>query len=97
MKKANTQGIARRVVVRRSSVHGHGVFALRALDANCKAVEIENHVFIHASTAIAPGEELFLDYQVVVDEPADEEARPGYICRCGAWGCRGTMPGVAAS
>ncbi|WP_175684568.1 SET domain-containing protein [Burkholderia anthina] len=146
----------RRVVVRRSRVHGRGVFALTALEggerifeykgetiewtaavrqhestgrvghtyffglldgrvidggrrgnsarwlnhsckANCEAVEIENRVFIHAATAIAPGEELFLDYQLVVDEPADEEARLGYVCRCGASGCRGTMLAVAAS
>ncbi|CAM2187873.1 SET domain-containing protein-lysine N-methyltransferase [Paraburkholderia sacchari] len=156
MEKANSQGIPRRVVVRRSPVHGRGVFALCALEAgerifeykgetitwttairqhestgtaghtyffglsdgrvidggrrgnsarwlnhscnaNCEAVEIESHVFIHASSAIAAGEELFLDYQLVVDEPADEEARLGYVCRCGASGCRGTMLAVAAS
>lgn len=35
-------------------------------------------------TAIAPGEELLLDYPLVTDEPADGEARLGYVCRCGA-------------
>lgn len=156
MKKQNRQVVQRRVAVRRSPVHGRGVFALRALKAgerifeykgkriawtaairrhgstgtaghtyffgisdgrvidgghggnsarwlnhacaaNCEAVEIEDRVFIHASSAIAPGEELFLDYQLVVDEPADEDARLSYVCRCGAQGCRGTMLAVVAS
>ncbi len=66
-------------------------------NANCEAIEIGNRVFIHASSAIVPGEELFLDYQLAVEDPADEEARLSYVCRCGASGCRGTMLGVAAS
>ncbi|SMG61071.1 SET domain-containing protein [Paraburkholderia susongensis] len=140
----------RRVVVRRSPVHGRGVFALRALEpgerileykgeliawktavrqyrkqgasghtwffglsdgrvidggqrgnsarwlnhscnANCEAVEIDDRVFIHASAAIASGDELFLDYQLMTDEPHDDEIRLCYVCRCGALGCRGTM------
>ncbi|MEM5435943.1 SET domain-containing protein [Paraburkholderia diazotrophica] len=145
----------RRVAVRRSSVHGRGVFALRALEAgerifeykgetiewttaigrhedtgtaghtyffglsdgrvidggrrgnsarwlnhscnaNCEALEIEDRVFIHASTAIAPGEELFLDYQLAVDDTTEEEVRFSYVCRCGASGCRGTMLAVGS-
>jgi SET domain-containing protein len=140
----------RRVVVRRSPVHGRGVFALQALepgerileykgdlirwqtavrqhrksgmsghtyffglsdgrvidggqrgnsarwlnhscDANCEAIEIDHRVFIHASVAIEPGDELFLDYQLVTDELVDEETRRCYVCRCGAPRCRGTM------
>ncbi|MBR8024594.1 SET domain-containing protein-lysine N-methyltransferase [Burkholderia cenocepacia] len=145
----------RRVAVRRSPVHGRGVFALRALEAgelifeykgetiewtaairqyestgtaghtyffglsdgrvidgghlgnsarwlnhscnaNCEALEIEERVFIHASTAIAPGEELFLDYQLAVDATTDEEVRLSYVCQCGASGCRGTMLAVGS-
>ncbi|CAB4048509.1 hypothetical protein LMG9964_02150 [Paraburkholderia phenoliruptrix] len=156
MKKQNRQVMQRRVAVRRSPVHGRGVFALRALEAgerifeykgetiewtaairqhgstgtaghtyffglsdgrvidggcrgnsarwlnhscnaNCEALEIEDRVFIHASTAIAPGEELFLDYRLAVDDPADEETRLSYRCRCRAPGCRGSMLGVCAS
>ncbi|PMS32689.1 hypothetical protein B0G57_12574 [Trinickia symbiotica] len=143
----------RRVVVRRSPVHGRGVFALRALEpgeqlleykgeivawsaaitqhrkigatghtyffglsdgrvidggrggnsarwlnhscnANCEAIEIEDRVFIHASSAIAPGEELFLDYRLEVDETPDEATRLCYACRCGSADCRGTMLAV---
>ncbi|MEM5386365.1 SET domain-containing protein-lysine N-methyltransferase [Paraburkholderia phymatum] len=145
----------RRVVVRRSPVHGRGVFALRAVEPgeqlfeykgkviawrtaisqhrksgatghtyffglsdgrvidggrggnsvrwlnhscnpNCEAIEVEDRVFIHASIAIAPGEELFLDYQLTVDDPADEETRLSYFCRCNASGCRGTMLAVGS-
>lgn len=43
--------------------------------ANCEAVEIQDRVFIHASTAIAPDEELFLDYQLAVDDPTDKGGR----------------------
>lgn len=155
MKKQNRQVMQRRVAVRRSPVHGRGVFALRALEAgelifeykgetiewtaairqyestgtaghtyffglsdgrvidgghlgnsarwlnhscnaNCEALEIEERVFIHASTAIAPGEELFLDYQLAVDATTDEEVRLSYVCQCGASGCRGTMLAVGS-
>ncbi|KVL19471.1 SET domain-containing protein [Burkholderia sp. MSMB1826] len=156
MKKLKRQVVQRRVVVRRSPVHGRGVFALRALeagerifeykgetiewsaavrqhgssgaaghtyffglsdgrvidggrrgnsarwlnhscDSNCEALEIGDRVFIHASAAIAPGEELFLDYQLAVDDPTDEETRLSYVCRCGALSCRGTMLAVGVS
>ncbi|HEM7852767.1 TPA: SET domain-containing protein [Burkholderia multivorans] len=144
----------RRVVVRRSPVHGRGVFALQALepgerileykgdlirwqtavrahrksgvsghtyffglsdgrvidggqwgnsarwlnhscDANCEAIEIDDRVFIHASVAIAPGDELFLGYQLATEDRADGEVRKCYVCRCGTARCRGTMPAAS--
>nr|WP_309546250.1 SET domain-containing protein-lysine N-methyltransferase [Paraburkholderia sp. BL27I4N3] len=60
-------------------------------NANCEAIELEDRVFIHATSAIAPGEELFLDYRLEVDETPDEGTRLCYACRCGSAGCRGTM------
>ncbi|WP_321893283.1 SET domain-containing protein-lysine N-methyltransferase [Paraburkholderia tropica] len=39
-------------------------------EANCEAIEIDARVFIHVSTATVPGDELFLDYQSIPDEPA---------------------------
>lgn len=142
----------RRVTVRRSPVHGRGVFALRALaagerifeykgevirwrtairqsrrridpghtylfglsdgrvidgtrggnsvrwlnhacEANCEAIEIGDRVFIHATTSVPEGAELFLDYQLAVDAPDDAEVRLQYRCRCGSRRCCGTMPG----
>ncbi|MEX3671621.1 SET domain-containing protein [Paraburkholderia phenoliruptrix] len=155
MKNENRQVIHRRVAVRRSRVHGRGVFALRALEAgerifeykgetiewtaairqhestgrlghtyffglsdgrvidgghqgnsarwlnhscnaNCEALEIGDRVFIYASTAIAPGDELFLDYQLAVDDTTDDLTRLSYVCRCGVSGCRGTMLAVGS-
>nr|WP_244179299.1 SET domain-containing protein-lysine N-methyltransferase [Paraburkholderia aspalathi] len=66
-------------------------------NANCEAVEIDDRVLIHALSAIAPGQELFLDYQLAVDDPTDEEAGLSHVCRCGASGCRGTMLAVNTS
>nr|WP_243658250.1 MULTISPECIES: SET domain-containing protein-lysine N-methyltransferase [unclassified Paraburkholderia] len=65
-------------------------------NANCEAIEIEDRVYIHASTAVTPGEELFLDCQLAIADPTDEEATPSYVCRCGASGCRGTMLAVGS-
>ncbi len=61
-----------------------------------RALEIGDRVFIHASAAIGPGEELFFDYQLAVDDPTDEEVKLSYVCRCGALGCRGTMLAAGA-
>ncbi|MFM0239695.1 SET domain-containing protein [Paraburkholderia phytofirmans] len=144
----------RRVTVRRSPVHGRGVFALRALEAgerileykgevimwrtavrqylrhndpgrtylfglsngrvidggrggnsarwlnhaceaNCEAIEIGNRVFIHVTTSVPAGTELFLDYQLAVDGSANDESRQQYRCLCGSRRCRGTMLGGA--
>lgn len=62
-----------------------------ACAANCRAVEIDGRVFIEAARHVKRGEELFLDYGLVVDAPDYETARIEYACRCGARTCRGTM------
>jgi SET domain-containing protein len=62
-----------------------------ACDPNCEAIEEEDgRVFIHATREIAPGEELFYDYQLSVDDRT-EEAEQESVCYCGAETCRGTM------
>jgi uncharacterized protein len=66
-----------------------------ACDANCAAVEAEDRVFIEATRDIAPGEELFIDYELVVDEPRTREIEQEYACRCGSTICRGTMLSLA--
>jgi SET domain-containing protein len=145
----------RRVIVRRSPVHGKGVFALRPLSAgerlleyrgerttwrmavnrhqrhgvdghtflfglsdgrvidgsrggnsarwlnhacapNCEAVEEAGRVFIEAVTDIGAGEELFIEYQLAVDGPVDEDVRREYACQCGAIACRGSMLAAVA-
>ena len=141
----------RRIQVRRSGVHGKGVFALRPLAAgepvieytgeritwkealrrhphdpkdpnhtfyfhldeghvidalyggnasrwinhacepNCEADEQDGRVFIRTLREIAPGEELFYDYGLVIDERYTPALKRQYACRCGSPICRGTM------
>jgi SET domain-containing protein len=50
-------------------------------------------VFIHALTAIAPGQELFIDYGLSVDGALTDDIRTQYMCHCGASACRRTMLG----
>ncbi len=147
------QSGGRRLQVRRSSVHGRGVFALRPLsegerlieykgeviewdeamrrhphdpsdpnhtfyfhlddgrvidgayqgnsarwinhacDPNCEAQEDAGRIFIYALRDIAPGEELFFDYRLVLDERYTPKVKKQYACHCGASNCRGTMLG----
>ena len=146
-------GGGRRIQVRRSGVHGKGVFALRPIAAgeriieyvgevltwaaaqkrhphdpsdpnhtfffhvddkrvidaavggnaarwinhscepNCQAEEEDGRIFIDALRAIAPGEELFYDYGLIVDERHTPALKKQYECRCGSARCRRTMLG----
>jgi uncharacterized protein len=64
-----------------------------ACDPNCESdVDEENHrVFIKALRKIKPGEELFYDYGLVLDEKYTKKVKKQFACRCGARDCRGTM------
>ena len=144
-------GGGRRIQVRRSGVHGKGVFALaeipkgeilieykgeritwpealrrhphdpsdpnhtfyfhiddkRVIDAafggnaarwinhacqpNCEADETEGRVFIKALRKLRPGEELFYDYGLIIDERYTPKLKKQFPCHCGAPKCRGTM------
>jgi len=141
----------RRIQVRRSGVHGKGVFALRPIpqgqtileykgeiiswpealrrhphdptdpnhtfyfhvddkhvidanvrgnaarwinhscDPNCEADEQEGRIFIKALRDLYPGEELFYDYGLVIDDRYTPKLKRQYECRCGAPTCRHTM------
>ena len=145
------QAGGRRIQVRRSGVHGKGVFALRriaageqlieylgeritwrealkrhphdpsdpnhtfyfhiddkqvidaavggnaarwinhACDPNCEADEVDGRIFIKALRDIAPGEELFYDYGLVIDDRYTPKLKKQFECRCGSADCRGTM------
>jgi SET domain-containing protein len=149
--KKGLNGGGRRIQVRRSGVHGKGVFALKAIaegseiieyvgeritwkealkrhphdpsdpnhtfyfhiddkqviDAasggnaarwinhactpNCEADEEEGRVFIKALRDIEPGEELFYDYGLVIDERYTPKLKKQFECRCGSADCRRTM------
>lgn len=58
---------------------------------NCQAVIERRRVFIDAIRDIAPGEELFYDYEMQNDGEDEAEARKYWPCHCGAPGCRGTL------
>ena len=58
---------------------------------NCEADETDGRVFIKSLRALKPGEELFYDYGLVIDERYTPALKKQYECRCGSRGCRGTM------
>ena len=62
-----------------------------ACEPNCEADEDEGRVFIKALRDLHPGEELFYDYGLVIDERYTPKLKRDYECRCGSPHCRGTM------
>jgi uncharacterized protein len=62
-----------------------------ACEPNCEADETDGRVFIKALRDIAPGEELFYDYGLIIDERYTPKLKREYECRCGAPKCRRTM------
>lgn len=62
-----------------------------ACDTNCEADEDGGRVFIRALRDIAPGEELFYDYGLVIDERMTAKLKKEFACFCGSPRCRGTM------
>ncbi|MEO8123329.1 MAG: SET domain-containing protein-lysine N-methyltransferase [Burkholderiales bacterium] len=62
-----------------------------ACTPNCEADEVDGRVFVNALTDIAPGEELFYDYGLVIDERYTKKLKKQFECRCGSPHCRGTM------
>jgi len=63
-----------------------------ACNPNCEAEERDDgRVFIKALQPIAPGEELFYDYGLTIDERYTPKLKARYACHCGAPDCRRTM------
>lgn len=58
---------------------------------NVEAEQDGNRVFLKALRDIAPGEELFFDYGLVIDARLTAALKREYACWCGAKQCRGTM------
>lgn len=62
-----------------------------ACEPNCTSDDSSGRVYIRALRDIAPGEELFYDYGLVIDERLTPALKRQYACRCGSPDCRGTM------
>jgi SET domain-containing protein len=60
-------------------------------DGNCASVIVHRRVFIDATRAIAPGEELGYDYEIGRDKEDPPNVDEIYACRCGSPKCRGSM------
>ncbi|HKW82904.1 MAG TPA: SET domain-containing protein-lysine N-methyltransferase [Burkholderiaceae bacterium] len=62
-----------------------------ACTPNCEADEVDGRVFIKALRRIEPGEELFYDYGLIIDERYTPKLKKQFACHCGTKRCRGTM------
>ena len=62
-----------------------------ACEPNCQADEEEGRVYIQALRDLSPGEELFYDYGLIIDERYTPKLKKEYECRCGSPKCRRTM------
>ena len=62
-----------------------------ACQPNCEADEVDGRVFIKALRPLKPGEELFYDYGLIIDERYTPKLKKQFECRCGSAKCRGTM------
>ena len=60
-------------------------------DPNIEADDATGRVFLVALRDIQPGEELFFDYGLVIDERYTPALKKRFACWCGAPDCRGTM------
>ncbi len=60
-------------------------------EPNCEADEVDGRVFIKALRDLNPGEELFYDYGLVIDERYTPKLKKEFACHCGSPLCRGTM------
>lgn len=74
------------------AVHGNVArWINHGCDPNCETEVVDGRVFIKALRPIVPGEELFYDYRLMIEERYTPKLKKEFECRCGAETCRGTM------
>ena len=75
-----------------AAVYGNSArFINHSCDPNCEAVIEDDRVFIDALRTIRKGQELFYDYQFVLEERHTPALKKLYPCFCGADSCRGSI------
>ena len=62
-----------------------------ACDPTCEADETDGRVFIKALRKLKPGDELFYNYGLVIDERLTPKLKKEYECRCGSPRCTHTL------
>ncbi len=62
-----------------------------ACEPNCETDEVDGRVYIKALQDLFPGDELFYDYGLTVDERYTAKLKKEFACYCGSPDCRGTM------
>ena len=60
-------------------------------DPNCEALDEDGRIYILASRAIYPGEELTYVYHFQATGRVTKSLLAFYVCRCGTDACRGTI------
>lgn len=59
---------------------------------NCEADQTDDgRVYVKALRDLLPGEEVFYDYGLIIDERHTPALKKQFACHCGAEACRGTM------
>ena|SRR5215212_3118826 len=85
-------GLSEGNIVINAAINGNDArWINHSCDPNCEAVEEGDRVFIYALRNLEPGEELFYDYGLQIDEPRTVESEKQFQCFCGAVNCRGTL------
>jgi hypothetical protein len=73
-------------------VHGNAArWINHACDPNCEADEVDGRIFIKAIKPVQPGDELFYDYGLIIDERYTAKLKKEFACHCGSRKCRGTL------
>lgn len=62
-----------------------------ACNPNCEAEDVEGRIYIKALRRVKPGDELFYDYGLMIEDRYTAKLKKQYQCLCGSTKCRGTM------